>query len=334
MTSTIANVPRKKAQAGVTLIELMVSLVIGSLLIAGAITVYVQSRGTYRVTETAARLQEVARYALDTIDADVRMAGYWGLTNRADFIENAAGASDAVRTEGSITGTCGQNWPLDVTRFADGRDGMDSGNPTGTGYNLACPAGTDENPADFAVPAADVLIVRRASSDTRALANNKLQIQTNRMRGVIFRDGTLPAGFTAAPSSETRDLVVHAYYINNAGANANGNTIFQLRRKTLTTGPAIDDEEIISGVDDLQVQFGIDSNGDGNADKYVNPGAVPATALVTSARIWIRVVAEDFEAGFQDPTSYAYANATPGALTDGRRRVLLSKTIKIRNSRP
>lgn len=331
MTSTSSNVPRKKAQAGVTLIELMVSLVIGSLLIAGAVTVYVQSRGTYRVTETAARLQEVARYALDTIDADVRMAGYWGLTNRADFIENGASASDAARTEGLIAGTCAQNWPLDVTRFADGRDGIDSGNTTGTGYNLTCSA------QNTAVAAADVLIVRRASSDVRALTSGKLQIQTNRMRGVIFRDGALPTGFTAAPSSETRDLVVHAYYINNAGLNANGNTIFQLRRKTLTTSsgaPAIGDEEIISGVDDLQVQFGIDRNGDGNADQYVNPGAVPATALVTSARIWIRVVAEDREGGFQDATSYAYANATPGVLTDGRRRVLLSKTIKIRNSRP
>src|SRR5690606_9733933 len=39
------------ASAGVTLIELMVALAIGSFLLIGAVTVFVQSRASYRVTE-------------------------------------------------------------------------------------------------------------------------------------------------------------------------------------------------------------------------------------------------------------------------------------------
>ena len=46
---------------GLSLIELMVALTIGSLLIIGAVSVYVQSRTTYRINETVARMQENAR---------------------------------------------------------------------------------------------------------------------------------------------------------------------------------------------------------------------------------------------------------------------------------
>src|SRR5690606_21019944 len=46
---------------GVTLIELMVALAIGSFLMIGAVTVFMQGRTTFRVTESIARLQENAR---------------------------------------------------------------------------------------------------------------------------------------------------------------------------------------------------------------------------------------------------------------------------------
>lgn len=312
---------------GVSLIELMVSLVIGLLLIAGAVTVYLQSRDTYRVNETVARVQEIGRYALDVLEPDVRLAGFWGLTNRADFVENRAGPAETQQAAAAgITDSCGNNWVVDVTQFIDGRDAAAT---SGAGYNLACSA---TSPAAWS----DVLIVRRASSDVRALAvapaPARVQIQSNRMRAAIFKDGTLPAGFGAPPASETRDLIAHAYYISDAGAGANGQNQFQLRRQTLR-GTSIIDEEVIPGIQDMQVQFGVDTNADGSTDLYANPGAVPA-GQITAARVWLLVVADDREPGFVDDTNYAYANATPGVFNDGRRRILMTKTIQIRNSRP
>ena len=98
--------------AGVSLVELMVSLVIGSLLIIGAVTVYMQSRNTYRTTDSASRLQETARFAMDVLEPDVRMAGFWGLTNRADFIDNRgtpAETAKQLRLESRVTaGRTGQ----------------------------------------------------------------------------------------------------------------------------------------------------------------------------------------------------------------------------------
>ena len=307
--------PRKRLMAGVSLIELMVSLVIGSLLIIGAVTVYMQSRNTYRTNESAARLQETARYALDVIEPDVRMAGYWGLTNRPEYVENRALPTETAQAVATgVTNDCGTNWTVDAAHYLDGRDHDD------TGYDLDC-GGID--PA----AGADILVVRRASSNTTVATNNRFQIQSNRIRGVVFKNGVIPAGFPAAPASETHDLVVNAYYVSNPGGGAR----FSLRRQQLS-GNAVQDEEIIEGVQDLQVQFGVDTNGDNNADQYVNTNAVPAGAQIVSARIWLMVAAPDIEAGFVDGTDYAYANAAPGTFSDSRRRLVVSKTIQIRNS--
>jgi len=305
----------------------MVALVIGSLLIIGAVTVYMQSRNTYRTNETTARLQEVARYALDNIEPDVRLAGFWGLTNRADFIDNRATPSDTREAVDADVGTnCGVNWTVDLMTPIDGRDAQDTG---GDGYDLGC-AGID--PVDWS----DVLIVRRASSNTVPLTANQMQIQSNRVRAVIFNDGALPAAFDAA-SSETRNLFVHAYYVSEVLPSPNGIRQYALRRQTLAgsaTGPIIRDEEIVPGVEDLQVQFGIDDGPlDGNVDRYVNPGAgVPAGARIASVRIWLLVIAEDIEVGFTNDRDWEYANADHGPQNDPRRRMLISKTIQIRNA--
>jgi type IV pilus assembly protein PilW len=311
----MSKIQRKHPMAGVSLIELMVSLVIGSLLIIGAVTVYMQSRTTYRTNEAAARLQETVRYALDVIEPDIRMAGYWGLTNRPEYVENRGLPADTEQTVAAgVTNNCGTNWTVDAAHYLDGRD------QDGVGYDLDC---------DGIDPAADsdVLIVRRASSNTTALTIDRFQIQSNRIRAVVFKDGTLPGGFAVAPASETHDLVVNAYYISNPGGGAR----FSLRRQRLL-GDTVDDEEIIEGIQDLQVQFGIDTDTDNNADQYVSAEAVPAGAQIVSARIWLMAVAPDIEVGFVDGTNYAYANAAPGTFSDNRRRLLVSKTIQIRNS--
>jgi prepilin-type N-terminal cleavage/methylation domain-containing protein len=98
-------------QSGVSLIELMVALVIGLFLIVGAVMVYSQSRKVYRTIETVARLQETARYALDVMEADVRMASYWGLASRPDYIINGAGpAEDTPADLAAANGITTDSW--------------------------------------------------------------------------------------------------------------------------------------------------------------------------------------------------------------------------------
>jgi type IV pilus assembly protein PilW len=68
-------------QVGVSLIELMVALAIGSLLVLGLVEVFAASRTAYQLSEGMARVQENARFAVDYLQRDLRMAGHMGCVN-------------------------------------------------------------------------------------------------------------------------------------------------------------------------------------------------------------------------------------------------------------
>lgn len=66
----------KYQQTGLSIVELMVSLVLGLLLMTGVIQVFLSSRQTYATNEAIARQQENGRFALEFIARSARMAGY------------------------------------------------------------------------------------------------------------------------------------------------------------------------------------------------------------------------------------------------------------------
>lgn len=65
----------RSAQCGVTLIELMVSMVLGLLLILGVVSVYVTNQQAARTNEGLARLQESGRIAFELMSRELRQAG-------------------------------------------------------------------------------------------------------------------------------------------------------------------------------------------------------------------------------------------------------------------
>ena len=313
----------------------MVALAIGAFLMIGAITVFMQGRTTFRLTESVSRLQENARFALDAIEPEVRMAHYWGLTPRSYLIQGRAGATDAA---GLGPGTCGNNWTINLAEAVEGSN---------NGYGWAC-AGTATVETN-----ADTLVVRRASEDAlaaAALTAGTLYIQSSRSQlGQIFAGTVIPAGYDAA-TSETHRLIVHGYYVSRSSSIAG---VPSLRRQTLQQGGGIANEEVLPGIEDLQIQFGIDTDVPGTpvapnpnrgaVDRYVNsddPMIDPddvgfdPNAEVLAVRIWLRVRAERTERGFTDTAVYQYADQNVGPFNDGFRRVVVSKTIYLRNARP
>ena len=62
-------------QAGLTLVELMVALVLGLVVILAVLNIFVSNRETFRVTENLMRIQENARAGFDFMARDVREAG-------------------------------------------------------------------------------------------------------------------------------------------------------------------------------------------------------------------------------------------------------------------
>jgi len=66
------------SQRGITIVELMISMVLSLILIGGVIQVVTTSQSSYRQLVQQARLQETAKLAMDYIVRDIRMVGYWG----------------------------------------------------------------------------------------------------------------------------------------------------------------------------------------------------------------------------------------------------------------
>jgi type IV pilus assembly protein PilW len=325
-------------QHGVTLIELMVALAIGSFLMIGAVTVFMQSRSTFRVTESVARMQEDARFVLDAIEPDIRMASYWGLTTRTGKVNGRADPTEPTPPGLAVGGqNCGVNWAIDLEAHVGGNN---------NGYAWTCAAF-----GDGAMAGADTLVVRRVSEDpiaAAALTAGTLYVQSARfMDSQIFVGTAVPAGFGGAPSA-SHALSVNGYYVSQSSTAADD--LPSLRRKLLqgsAGGPVIVEEEVLPGVEDLQVQFGVDTDVPGTAtrgavNRYVNaddPILDPASAAflpnaqILAVRLWLRVRAEQPENGFTDTTNYVYADQDVGPFNDAFRRIVVSKTVYLRNAR-
>jgi type IV pilus assembly protein PilW len=56
----------------------MVAITLGLVLTAAALSIFLSNRQSYEVTETLSRLQENARFGLDSMIRDLRAAGYFG----------------------------------------------------------------------------------------------------------------------------------------------------------------------------------------------------------------------------------------------------------------
>lgn len=316
-----------------TLIELMVALAIGAFLMIGAMTVFMQSRTTFRVNDSVSRLQENARFALEAIEPDIRMAHYWGLTSRSYLILQRRPTSQA---NGLGPSTCGNNWTIDLDRAVAG---------TNNGYTWGCAdaGGTVETNSD-------TLVVRRASEDPEVPANaGTISIQSTRSQlGTLFTGTTLPGGYTAA-TSQTHRLIVNGYFIRRATATVPP----MLRAWVLQRNGTLTNTEILRGVEDMQIEFGVDTDvpgtpvapnpNRGSVDRWVNPNAAiidptnagfNANAEILAVRVWLRVRADRIENGFTDTATYTYADTNVGPFNDGFRRMVVSKTIYLRNARP
>ncbi len=72
------SINSKTAQAGVTLIELMVALAVSSFILLGISNIYVATKKSYVVQDEFARIQENGRFAVETLSSNIRNSGYFG----------------------------------------------------------------------------------------------------------------------------------------------------------------------------------------------------------------------------------------------------------------
>jgi type IV pilus assembly protein PilW len=317
---------------------------------------YAQVRNTYRVNERVARLQEQARFAMSVIEPDIELAGYYGYTNVPEAIYFVRGSNpdqpvataqalrqfrirDGAPLPAAVSGlpsgahACGVNFAVDVMMPVQG-----SNDVFALGRGATCKA-YQSRPQ----PGSDTLTLRRVATAPGAPEAGRIQVYASRTtslsRQLMFADGTAPGPMDA--NHHVHDLVVRSYYI--ARDSVGQKDFPALRVNTLTrsgTSAVFDDDEVMPGIEDLQVQFAVDprpgEQQPGHASRYVNPDFVDLPRVqVVAVRVWLRVRSDEPETDFVDAKTYQYANVsyTPSGAERRFRRTLLSRTITLRNAR-
>jgi hypothetical protein len=204
------------------------------------------------------------------------------------------------------------------------------------------------------------LTLRRADTRDASPEAGRLQIFSSRLASrtaqYLFADGAPPG--TADADHRVLNLIVRTYYIARDSVSRPNFPALRMKSLTRSGGNVVfDEDEVMTGIEDLQVQFGIDS-GDYDNDGAIDSGAdvnedgIPESSgritryvspdfpnlerfTVGAVRIWLRVRADEPEVGFIDTRTYNYANTTytPAGQDQKYRRVLVSRTVAVRNAR-
>ncbi len=287
--------PSSRAR-GLSLIELMIAMVIGLVLLLGITQIFIASRAASRLSEGAARTQENARFALDFLQRDLRMAGHFGCVNdQAHVIKNTGD----VRYNLGIAAGSGD--PLDFSVPVQGYEAAGTG-PTNTltlGRTWSAAISVPKsiiNLKPAPLPGSDVLVLRLLSPEGAVVTGVGVDGTTTTM--TVSSDGMarLKAGaagtptvfaladctradvFPATISGSTvkiEKLDLTGYSVNNAMTMlyradglvyyiaSNGNNEPALyRARANGAGGYGDGEELVEGIESMQLLYGLDATPD------------------------------------------------------------------------
>lgn len=328
-----------KKQAGVSIVEIMVSLVINSLVMIAVIQLFGQNKATYIQQDTLARMQENGRFALDFITRDLRYADFWGcVPEPADVTNNVVGANAAQFANGGLNGTNGNGPVATDAGFATAADTLSIARASSVSGQVVSAMTNTSDPITIGFDPTSTISV----GDTLTISNCR--------NGDIFTVTGITGVDTDTDGNDDQWLIAHAQndsggtQVNNSsdlsfnydttaalytravgitydiGTDATGVT--GLRRNGLT---------IIPEVETMQIIYGEDTDSDGVVNRYIAANDIPAGDFsnVVSVRFSLLVRTED-EINSQ-PIAFTlpgFAQSTP---IDNRSRRIFTATATIRN---
>lgn len=341
-----------------TLLEVMIAMAIGAFLIAGTLQLYVGSKRSYTIQNAMMRMHETGRYTVSTMTTDLRMAGFMGC---------------ATNTTLANTVNAGTGWQYALDRPVFGFDGGVSTFPSEFA-SLVVP-GTDAIVLVRAEPNDDYVIDSHVPTsatiklkNTHDLKQSEVLVATdcqhtavfqmsntnnnNTIKDVVHNTGTLVPGnctkglgypvdcsttngnaYKFEEDALLMRLTSRAYFI---GTGASGRPA--LFRMTLQSNGLLGGaQELVDGVEDMQVLYGLDADGDRAVDQYVTASAIAAADWADVVSIQVNWLVQTSEERLADqPTPYVLydgttASLTPVTPTDSRLRRVFSSTIAVRN---
>jgi len=332
-------------QRGISLVEVLVALVISLFLLGGIIQVYLANKTSYAFTNSISRIQENGRFAMDVMARDLRMAGFFGC---AVFDPEDDDIKDTIVNN---LNTAGNGYDPDLYDFMekdliegsdnDGLNGSDSITLRG-----AEPGNLSVQPP-YSSTSANIKV-----SEPHDLSDGDIIMVSNCKGGDILQisdinasNGTLGhnTGAGIEPGNYNPDNCKggNAHCLSQSyGADA---SVFRFRTVTYSikvgSPPSVEpalwrsdngvDEELVEGIEQMQILYGVDTTGDGHPNQYMISTAVTDWYDVMSIRLMllVRSVADSV---VEAPQTLNYNGVTATA-ADYRLRQVFTTTIALRN---
>jgi prepilin-type N-terminal cleavage/methylation domain-containing protein len=293
-------------QSGMTLVEVLIAMLIVLAVTAGSLAFVARGRNAQRTGESIARLEETLDAGFVILTDEIRAAGYLGLAPPASAVAGATPVGTVEPADLMVAGVCGASLAHDLAKPVVAVDGAYGAAP---GIPIGCRAGPDGR----IQVRSDTLILRRAGTETVRPTPGRLQIESNLRAAALHADGVARLG----PAARWSDLEVGVYYVSADSTGLRG--FPSLRRKRLVGGtrPAFQDEELVSGICDLQIELGVDDAADADpaVDRWIAPDAPLINAYLRAIRIELE--AESDVAGV--------------SLQGNSRRRRVSRVVELRN---
>ncbi len=346
---------------GLSLVELMVALTIGLIILTAVSSLFVSSKQTYTTQDSLARLQENARFAMQFLIKDIRLAGYYGCLYDVGVPPLKTNSDGSVGTStlkydlnGAVPFASNAFIPIEAVENASG-----TWSPSGTTpIPTSIKPGTDAiaiRMADLAVSAniapgmlngssalnvdnatpfttGDIIMVADCGGadimQVTGINGNTLQHATT---GASPGNVTLNLTKAYEPPGRVFRMTTRQYFIRT---KTNG--VPALFRQD-NTGAA---EELVEGVENLQILYGKDTDGDRVPNIYLKAGATGLQSAtdwysVVNVRIGILVRTLDDKNTDLDKGTYDVDGDGTAEVTtpnDRFRRRVFQATVQLRNA--
>lgn len=362
---------RRRACRGLSLIEMMVALTIGAFLVLGVTTVFIANKTSSDLEESLARLQENGRFALDLIADDLYETQYLGCNTGDVFLVNMIEDPNSPGFSGTLEGIRGYEkladgtWapnpalPAEMTSGANpirdfARDGSDvlamrmndrldtnltsQVLPGSSSVNLASNPGCALRQSSRVVLTgcsltAHLFRVTNAIGCDASTAGNALAVEYD-------NSGNFTTNFNTSYDLQSELLLFEEafWFVADTGRERGGQPVFALFREVNGTR-----QEMIEGVENLQVKFGQLVNAAGNL-RYIDPSDATLNAGlnyegVRTVRYALLIQSFDQVTNQEDGNSYRLldvdipATGSGGAHNGGRvLRKVFTQAINLRNA--
>ena len=329
-TPAQSTIGTARFQQGMTLVELMVSITIGLLLVAGITLLISQQSSSSNELDKASRQIENGRYAMQLLQQEIQLAGYYGEFSSLPA-PPAALPSPCATTVSAIQPAL----PLFVQGYDSPALGLTS-----------CLANADH------VPGTDILVIRHADTTPIPLASaaaGQVYIQATQA-AYVMGTGSDTSVFTLKKKDNTtladlRKFMVTIFYVSPCNVKSgdacsstsdNGRPIPTLKRLDLSVNSSgtatFVETPLVEGIENLQIDYGIDNDGDGAPDSYNKSPALTDWPNVMTARISLVARNNDPSTGHTDTKTYQLGDeGSVGPFSDGYKRHAFTQVVRFIN---